>query len=335
MRVRLKGLYWTKSKAGKFYYYAWKGGPRIHAEHGTPAFFEEFRAAHSKQNANLGTLREIITMFEGSAEFRKLAPRTRDDYAKHLRKIEAKWGGMPLAGFSAKKLRGPLKAWRDELARQSMRQADYTWSVLARLFSVAVERGLVDENPCARGGRLYRADRTEAVWTDDDEAAFLKSAPAHLHLPILLALWTGQRQGDLLALTWFNYDGERIRLRQGKTGRRVSIPVGAPLKAALDAAKRDEGPILRTAEGRAWTPDGFRVSWRKAVARAGIVGLTFHDLRGTAVTRLALVGCTVPEIASLTGHSERDVHDILDAHYLARDPRLADSAIKKLEGKKL
>jgi hypothetical protein len=34
----------------------------------------------------------------------------------------------------------------------------------------------------------------------DDEAAFFKSLPAHLHLPLLLALWTGQRQGDLVRL---------------------------------------------------------------------------------------------------------------------------------------
>jgi integrase len=35
-----------------------------------------------------------------------------------------------------------------------------------------------------------------------------------------------------------------------------------------------------------WTSDGFRSSWRKACRKAGIVGVTFHDLRGTAVTRL-------------------------------------------------
>jgi hypothetical protein len=46
------------------------------------------------------------------------------------------------------------------------------------------------------------------------------------------------------------------------------------------------------------------------------VGVTFNDLRGTAVTRLALVGCTEAEIASITGHSLRDVRSILDAHYL-------------------
>ena len=37
--------------------------------------------------------------------------------------------------------------------------------------------------------------------------------------------------------------------------------------------------------------------------KAGIVGLTFNDLRGTAVTRLALAGATEPEIAAITGRN--------------------------------
>src|SRR5262249_735143 len=82
--------------------------------------------------------------------------------------------------------------------------------------------------------------------------------------------------------------------------------------------------------GRPWTPDGFRSSWGKARHKAGIEDLTFNDLRGTAVTRLALVGCTEAEIATITGHSLRDVRSILDAHYLNRDQALADSAIRKL-----
>jgi integrase len=83
--------------------------------------------------------------------------------------------------------------------------------------------------------------------------------------------------------------------------------------------------------GRPWTPEGFRAQFSVACKKAGIVGLTFNDLRGTAVTRLALVGCTEPEILSITGHSLRDVRSILDAHYLHRDPALAESAITKLE----
>ena len=146
-----------------------------------------------------------------------------------------------------------------------------------------------------------------------------------------MGLWTGQRQGDLLRLPWSAYDGKHIRLRQSKTGVRVLVPVGAPLKVALDAATKHGPIILVSTDKRPWTPDGFRASWGKACTKAGIVGLTFNDLRGTAVTRLALAECTEAEIATLTGHTLRDVRSILDAHYLHRDPALAENAIRKLE----
>ena len=94
------------------------------------------------------------------------------------------------------------------------------------------------------------------------------------------------------------------------------------------SAARLFSPIATASRGRS---DGFRASWGKACKQAGIVGVTFHDLRGTAVTRLALAGCTEAEIATITGHSLRDVRSILDAHYLHRDPALGESAITKLE----
>jgi hypothetical protein len=123
-------------------------------------------------------------------------------------------------------------------------------------------------------------------------------------------------------------------LRQSKTGRRVQIRGGAPLKAALDLATKRSTIMLTNSDGKPWTSDGFRASWRKACAAAGVVGVTFNDTRGTAVTRLALAGATEAEIATITGHSLRDVRSIMDAHYLARDPALGDSAITKLERRK-
>ncbi|MBV9394252.1 MAG: tyrosine-type recombinase/integrase, partial [Methylobacteriaceae bacterium] len=127
------------------------------------------------------------------------------------------------------------------------------------------------------------------------------------------------------------YDGTRIRLQQSKTGMRVVVPVGAPLKAALEALSTHAGRILLNSRGEPWNEHGFRSSFNKARKRAGIEGVTFNDLRGTAVTRLALAGCTEAEIATITGHTTRDVRSILDAHYLHRDPVLGENAIKKLE----
>jgi integrase len=83
--------------------------------------------------------------------------------------------------------------------------------------------------------------------------------------------------------------------------------------------------------GKLGTSDGFRTSWSKACARAGVIGRTFHDLRGSAVVRLALAEATVPQIATFTGHSLKDVEAFLDAHYFGRDMQLAKAAVLKLE----
>lgn len=89
--------------------------------------------------------------------------------------------------------------------------------------------------------------------------------------------------------------------------------------------------ILTTSKGTSWTSHGFGATWRKTLTKAKVSGLTFHDLRSTAVTRLAVAGCEVPEIATITCHSLKDVGAILDAYYLNRNTRLAESAIRKLE----
>jgi integrase len=337
MRVRLKGInsYTARLADGttKTYWYAWKGGPRLKGEPGSPEFIASYNeAAAQKLKTPSGWLLSLLQRYQESDDFRSLSERTRKDYVGIIQKvIEPEFSDFPLSALADKRTRGIFLDWRDRLALKSRRQADYAWTVLALVLSWSKDRGHIDINPCERGGRLYRGSRAEKIWTDDDEALFLKSAPAHLHLPLMLGLWTGQRQGDLLRLPWSAYDGTHIRLRQSKGKVRVVIPVGAPLKRALNAAVKRCTIILTTTEGNPWTPDGFRTSWRKACKRAGIVGVTFNDLRGTAVTRLALAGCTEAEIATITGHTLRDVRSILDAHYLHRDPALAETAIRKLE----
>jgi integrase len=336
MRVRLKGINSRRKVLAdgtvRTYYWAWKGGPPLRGEPGTPEFIASYNEAVARKvMPPTGVILSVLQGYQASDDFLGLADRTRSDYVKHIKAIEKKFGDFPLSALADRRTRGVFMEWRDKLTLASRRQADYAWVVLARTLSWALNRGLVPANPCAKGGRVYRGSRADKIWTVDDEALFLKHAPAHLHLPLLLALWTGQRQGDLLRLPWSAYDGTRLRLRQSKTGARVVIPVGAPLKTALDSATKHGPIILTSTDNRPWTPDGFRASWRKACAVAGVVGVTFNDLRGTAVTRLALAGCTEAEIATITGHSLRDVRSILDAHYLHRDPALGESAIRKLE----
>ena len=161
----------------------------------------------------------------------------RADYIKQIKIIETEFGDFPLKALTARETRGVFMDWRDKLALRSRRQADYAWMVLALILAWAKDRGKITVNPCERGGRLYDGTRVDFVWSIEDEATFLKHASPHLHLPLLLALWTGQRQGDLLRLPWSAYDGTHIRLRQSKTGVPIQVKVGAPLKVALDGRR--------------------------------------------------------------------------------------------------
>ena len=113
----------------------------------------------------------------------------------------------------------------------------------------------------------------------------------------------------------------------------VTIPVGAPLKTALDAAiKIKKSPIiLLNSDGNPWTPDGFRASWGKACKRREVDG--GHVQRSARHRRHAAWLGRLLRSRDRHHHRPRlrDVRSILDAHYLHRDPALAESAIRKLE----
>lgn len=109
------------------------------------------------------------------------------------------------------------------------------------------------------------ADRRDKIWSEEDIAAVLAVASAEIQLALILALWSGQRRGDLLRLPWSAYESPYIRVRQSKGGRRVAMPAGSPLRAPFDVTDRRGPVILTNSLGRPWTSDGFRTSWGKAL----------------------------------------------------------------------
>ncbi|MEG6508603.1 tyrosine-type recombinase/integrase [Methyloligella sp. 2.7D] len=312
------------------YYYAWRGGPRLVGEPGSPEFLRSYEAAHrNRHQPDRSAFLSVISAYKSSQEFRRLRERTQADYLKQIRKIEAAFGGLPLAALDDPRVTRDLLEWRDSMAA-SPRQADYAWTVLMRVISWARGRGFTTYRPPERVERLYHADRSDKIWREEDIAAFFAVASQPLQRALVLALETGQRQGDLLALPWSAFDGIWLRLRQAKTGRRVNVPVTKRLSAVLESTPRVSPIILTNGRGQPWQANAFRKAWGAASRKAGIVGLTFHDLRGTAVTRLSEAECTPQEIGTITGHSLRDVGVILD-RYSARTDKLAIAAIAKLE----
>lgn len=323
------------------YRYAWRGGPRIHAQPETDEFLAEYlKLTRDRPEAKReGFLPGLIYVYRQSAAYTKLSDATKRSYDAAIDLIEAEFAEFPITAISQRGARSTFLEWRDEFL-ETPRKADMLITVLARILSVALDRELIERNPLEKVEKISAGTRRDTIWTDGQVAKFKASAGTKLALAIDLARWTGQRQGDLLALTWSAYDGTHISLRQSKTGRQVRIKVSGELKAVLDSTPREAATILTTARGtpgrgvdgqrrsvsRSWTSDGFRASWAKACVKAKIEGVTFHDLRGTFVTLAYRNGASIKEIAEVTGHSERDAESIIRKHYLA-----GDAAVTKLE----
>ncbi len=182
MRVDLKGIHSTHAKLAdgstKIYWYAWRGGPHLRGEPGSPDFIASYNEAMAQRRLTPeGKLQFLIDGYQQSGEFRTLRERTRcrlhqtnKDHRTRIRRLSAQ-------GVGGAETRGVFMDWRDKLAVKSVRQADYAWTVLARILSWAKDRGKITVNPCERGGRLYNGTRVDFVWSIEDEAAFLKTCP--------------------------------------------------------------------------------------------------------------------------------------------------------------
>jgi hypothetical protein len=211
MRVNLRGVNRSVVKLAsgevKTYWYAWRGGPRLKGEPGSPEFVRSYSAAHaSRIQPPGGTVFSLIAEFKASAEYQSLRSSTRRAYAGYLKLVEHSFGDMPIEALSDPAVRGEFKSWRDTMM-STPRKADYAWTTLARVLSVAKDRGRIPVNPCERGGRLYEANRKDKVWGEAELSKLLAVASKEIQIAIVLALWTGQRQGDLLLLPWSASDG--------------------------------------------------------------------------------------------------------------------------------
>src|SRR6516225_1527367 len=179
MRVRLKGINsYTAQLADstkKTYWYAWKGGPRLCGEPGSPEFIASYNEAIARKVApQRGTMLGLLHQYQASEDFRLLADSTRRSYVPLIVRIEKNLGDFPLSALSDRRARGVFLEWRDKIAASSgRRQADYAWTVLPRVLSGSGTRGQISNNPGERGARLNRGGaRVEKIGPDDAEAHF-------------------------------------------------------------------------------------------------------------------------------------------------------------------
>ncbi len=239
------------------------------------------------------------------------------------------------------------------LQTRGLATARSTILTLSTAMSWAMRRGHVrlPANPCLRLGMASPAPRIRYA-TRAELNALTASADAlgwpEMGDSFILAVWTGQRQADRLALIDHGLKSGRRIFKQFKTGEIVAIRQAPQVEArlAMSRARRAAhgigSPHIILNE-KTWQPFGYKaynlafnaILAHAAAACPSLAGgggaLAFHeaDLRDTAVTWLALAGATIPEICAISGHSLASATRILK-HYLAAHPQMADAGIGKM-----
>ena len=198
--------------------------------------------------------------------------------------------------------------------------------LFSMIFAFGLTRGTVDRNP-ARDSvlpkGLKKQARTEAS-TDDIEKIINNINHADGLLPNI-ALFTGMRRGEILALEWSDIDFDRAEIRINKavgfvhntpyrkstktqSGERI-VPIPPKL---LDELKRRKGEgVIFQRHGKYWTNSTITKSFARFQKATGI-NCTLHQLRHAYITRLVEMGLNVKDAQYLAGHS--DIHTTLQIY---------------------
>lgn len=272
-----------------------------------------------------GTFSAVIATYKESPEWSELSARTRSERERHLAKIETAWGELAVGGLEARH----VLQLRDRYAG-TPGEANNIVRSLSSLMSWSIPRGWRTHNPCAKI-RMLRIGEGYAPWTWDDIETFRTHARADLWWAAGLALYSGQRQADVLGMLWSDIQDGLLSVTQNKTGKKLWIPMHENLRRLLADVPRVSVHILTNSRGTPWTTDGFKSSWGDELKRDAFKllaerELVFHGLRKSAVVFLLEAGCTDAEVSAITGQSRNMV-----AHYARQvnQKKLAASAVLK------
>ncbi len=164
----------------------------------------------------------------------------------------------------------------------------------------------VEKNKEARGRVRYldNAERERLL------AACRESTWPRLYLFVLMALTTGGRRGELLALRWCDVDFERgeAELHDTKNGDRrilVLLPqILEELEKFAPAKPQQSEMLIFRSRLRPSQPYASAKAFNEAVALARIKNFRFHDCRHCTASYMAQQGASLLEIADTLGHRQ-------------------------------
>jgi integrase len=253
-----------------------------------------------------------------------------------------------------------IEGWHTTLrnGRLSARSIGHAHRVLAKALGDAERASMVVKNVC----RVQKAPKVA-----DDEMVIVRDVPAlldklggfRLCVPAMVALLTGLRLSEILALSWNRVDVDAkviqvrealeqtkahgIRFKSAKTraGRRdITLP-DILIEALREHRKRqlelrmqigagrlpDDALLFATVEGEPLSPNAQSAAWADFADSIGMPDVTFHALRHTHASQLIDAGVDIVTISKRLGHAKPDITLRIYAHLFRKDDSKAAAAI--------
>ena len=267
----------------------------------------------------------------------KTSERWREIIEKHL---FPEFGALPLRNLTPLhiqeyEIRALHSGRRDGKGGLAPRTVHHHHRVLHQALKHAVRWRMIARNP-AEDIDPPKTEQTEIHTLNEADASVLLKAtkPTRLHVPTVLALTTGMRRGEVLAVRWQDIDldganltvnqsleqtkrhGLRFKPPKSKKGRRriaLSPLTVAALRRqkvaqleeriSLGLGRNDDGLVFTTIEGETVNPRNFSKEFDRIVKRSGIERITFHALRHTHITQLLKDSENIKVVSERAGHA--------------------------------
>jgi len=255
----------------------------------------------------IATLRDWMPRYLDWAKQRKRSW-TRD--ALSLRSLVSELGDLRLCDITTARVEAYM---RDRLATPTVRggrrapaSVNREVACLRKVLSHAVEHGEIEVNPL-RGIKMLREAPARVPTLDlAEERALLGASPEWMRPIIRLAVSTGCRLGEVLALRWrhVDFDAGTVQIEDSKSGESRIVPLHPAILDELTARRGTPDGWLCVSPETGRPPHATAVShaFKRAARKIGRPDLRLHDLRHVAGTRLLAAGASLPEVASVLGH---------------------------------
>jgi integrase len=211
------------------------------------------------------------------------AAKTQKDYRRYIGRLREVFGDCQLPSVR----RSDVAQYLDRSSAKV--EANRQIACLSSVFQSAIRWGWCDDNPC-RGAPRNPERRRLRLPTEAELATIRIAASEQLRCMVDVVLLTGLRKGDMLKIRLPDLTPQGLRVEVSKTGAVAVFEWSEGLREVIDRARslrRRVGTmyLFATRTGQCYSTRGFDSIWSRALERAGVEGLTFHDLRRWAINQ--------------------------------------------------